>query len=590
MGVSNNANIQQGSQIVNIRQQAGGNAGSNAMPILVLQPSAARQINAAQLQQQQQHQASQQQVPQQQSIQMGNQQPQSQIISCQIGQQPMQQHQQMAQQQIQQQHLQPQPQPPIQPQPPPAQVQSQPQSQQQQSLSQSIQQQQLQQQQPIKQMQQQANLAQSIQQSSQLQQQQQQQQQQMNQSIQQVSQLPPQVHPRHQLTPQQHQMVQQQQINHQMVPPIQQPQQPKQIQQQQQQMLQQKMQANSGPPLVNVPQQNQQRMVNVPNVRQPQPPIQVKSGPGLHSAGGSGPVSNQYSTNNHSVPPPMANSTTGHSLQPNQMGIPRQAPPMANAPMINNNSGPPSLVPINTPNQQNSVHQMPPNNSQMGTKSGMIGPVHRPPTQQQLPPPPPPPAAPQAPPGLVTSSVQSKMLPTNTNISNAVPCSVIPNQKTLANNNSQNSVPNLPGGSPQLMPSPMAKLNQSPHNQPLNTPSSIPRVLTAEDQMYQEKLQSMQKYVGPLWDAIQKSLKHNNVPGMDKMKNLYQILTGQQPGTLALLEKCEKILQSGEKILNKHSVGGVPGKLPLTTNGVQIKPFYAKNSIPLTGVKVNFNI
>lgn len=130
----------------------------------------------------------------------------------------------------------------------------------------------------------------------------------------------------------------------------------------------------------------------------------------------------------------------------------------------------------------------------------------------------------------------------------------------------------------------------SPQNQPLNTPMSVP-LRGSDEQIYQEKLQSMQKYIEPLLEAIKKN--DRNDPGLDKMRNLYQILTGNTRTSLNVLEKCEKYLETQSKFhhlqANKTKQNS-ENKVPSVSNMVvdcptgTIKSVVSQSSTPTAGL------
>lgn len=128
----------------------------------------------------------------------------------------------------------------------------------------------------------------------------------------------------------------------------------------------------------------------------------------------------------------------------------------------------------------------------------------------------------------------------------------VPNQ-VLAGSPMIGSPSNYHGSSPAsvnnvMMPSPASRQPHSidtlsPQNSTLNTPVSVPprNSVSNEDTLYQEKLQSLQKFIEPLYRGLQQNEKEN--PGskeVEKMRKLYQILTGSMPSTMLLLERCEK--------------------------------------------------
>ncbi|KAH7644987.1 hypothetical protein HUG17_0525 [Dermatophagoides farinae] len=143
---------------------------------------------------------------------------------------------------------------------------------------------------------------------------------------------------------------------------------------------------------------------------------------------------------------------------------------------------------------------------------------------------------------------------------------------------------------PQLMPSPASRPphsieTPSPQNQPLNTPGSVPTAQSArtKDQLYQEKLQSMQKYIEPLKEAMQKNDMDDS--NKDKTRNLYQILTGVNRTTLELLERCEASLESQANFLankNLSANNGTMGKMDITNHNINMADLPSLNKSRLT--------
>lgn len=111
---------------------------------------------------------------------------------------------------------------------------------------------------------------------------------------------------------------------------------------------------------------------------------------------------------------------------------------------------------------------------------------------------------------------------------------------------------------PMMSPAGRQAMSAPSPQSALNTPASPGQAITPaqkasieqknQDAVYTEKLQSMQKYLQPLLDLIKHlSTDPRKERELDRLRNLYGILTNARKMNIEFLEKCESALEKMEK-------------------------------------------